>query len=279
MLPINKNHAVGFPLQPANVLEIFIHNAYTKGTAAANCQQDKYSSGFNNGNANFYVDHKEIWESVPCGYITWHSGNWYHNTISVSIEICEDRLSKAKYMQAEANALALAAYLFKLYGLSPSNSTLRLHEEVYPTACPAISKKYYKSYSNVKKEFIKKIKVYMKDGGLMQKVTLTTIPWAAMQIKLNGDRKAYSSIPTSVSQAKKNAKLVVQKGHIYNSQGKYTHKEYKGIDAQGRKVPFTRIQYKNSYYYMPIYDSEDIKAKMYKGTPDVIRYMLYEEHK
>lgn len=276
-MEINKNHAVGFPQVKANVKHIFIHNAWTTATAYAVCNQDKTSKGFNNGNANFYVDDKEIWESVPPGITTWHCGNYPYNQTSIGIEICRDKVSKAVYMQAEANALALAAELCKKYKLKPTEAVIMLHMQVYATACSATSKKYYGSYNNVKKEFIKKIKIYMEGGSLMQKVTLDSVPWDVLYIKLTGDRKMYSSIPTSVNQAKNNAKFTALKGHIHETQGIYTYNEYEGIDAQGRKVPFTRVEHQGNYYYMPIYRKIDINAKKYSGTPDKIRHMKYEE--
>lgn len=275
---INKNHATGFPLVKANVKEIFIHNSWTSATAYAVCNQDKTYKGFNNGNANFYVDDKEIWESVPAGYTTWHCGVYYYNQQSIGIEICRDKVSKAVYMQAEANALELAAYLCKVYKLNPDKA-IKLHSDVYNTACPATSRKYYGNNNKIRKEFIKKIKAYMKEGANVQKVSLEKLPWESMFVKLKGDRKAYTSIPTSKSQAEKNAKLIVKKGFVYETQGLYTNKEYKGIDAQGRKVPFTRIKYQNKYYFMPIYRAKDIRAKIYTGTSDHIRRFLYEEDK
>ena len=63
----------------------------------------------------------------------------------------------------EEKALQLAAQKCKQYGITPSTSTIRLHQEVYATSCPHRSVEIHGGREATKSYFIKRIKEYM--GG------------------------------------------------------------------------------------------------------------------
>ena len=61
----------------------------------------------------------------------------------------------------EENALKLAAQKCKRYGIVPNTNTIRLHKEVYATACPHRSVEIHGGTSGCKTYFINKIREYM----------------------------------------------------------------------------------------------------------------------
>lgn len=65
------------------------------------------------------------------------------------------------FKKNEETALKLAAKLCKKYGITPTTSTIKLHKEVFATACPHRSVEIHGGDKKTKEYFIKKIKEYM----------------------------------------------------------------------------------------------------------------------
>lgn len=68
------------------------------------------------------------------------------------------------FKQNEERALQWCAQKCKQYGITPSTSTIRLHQEVFPTACPHRSVEIHGGVAATKAYFIKRIKELM-DGN------------------------------------------------------------------------------------------------------------------
>ena len=65
------------------------------------------------------------------------------------------------FKKNEENALKLAAQKCKQYGIVPNTNTIRLHKEVFATACPHRSVEIHGGTSGCKTYFINKIREYM----------------------------------------------------------------------------------------------------------------------
>lgn len=260
-MKINKKHIPTFPQVKNKPKWIFIHNAYSSGTALACAKyaQTNYGAGV----ANFYVDDKSIWEVIAPNITAWHCGVYEINQQSIGIEICRDKgTSNAVYLQSEANALKLAAELCKKYKLNPKTA-IRLHSEVFNTACPLRSKQYYGSYAKAKSAFITKVGLYMEGDTLLKP---ESFPWDKGMILLKGNRNAYKTIPTNADKAKKTIVTKIAKGGPYECFGRYTISAYKGRDVSNRTLIYTKVKVNNQYYFIPIYTDADSK------NPDDVRF-------
>lgn len=122
---------------------IVIH--YTAGnndTARANA---KYFQTFREASAHYFVDSKEIIQTVADEYAAWHCGTQYgykhkecRNANSIGIEICSHKDSKGNYYfddEAVARAADLTASLMRKYNI-PIENVIR-HYDVTGKVCPA----------------------------------------------------------------------------------------------------------------------------------------------
>lgn len=145
-----------------NPSAIFIHN--DAGSQAANAnfyntwlRTHDLSSGF----AHYYVGNDYILQAEDDSNCAWHCGNGTYNTNALSIEACQSMGDKEIFLANEQKALQLAAQKCTQYGIVPSESTIRLHQEVSSTACPHRSVELHGGAAATKQYFINEIKRYM----------------------------------------------------------------------------------------------------------------------
>lgn len=145
-----------------NPIGIFIHNdAGSKNANAAFYRNWLPTHDLGNGFAHYYVANDGTLQAEDDTYMAWHCGQWDGNANYLSIEVCQSMGDLNVFKSNEEKALQLAAQKCKQYGITPSTSTIRLHQEVYATACPHRSVEIHGGASATKAYFIAKIKQYM----------------------------------------------------------------------------------------------------------------------
>lgn len=94
--------------------------------------------------AHYFVDEKEVWQSVMDNYTAWHCGaNTYkhktcRNANSIGVELCSRKDSSGNYYFKEdviANAIVLTRELMQKYNI-PVENVIR-HYDVTGKICPA----------------------------------------------------------------------------------------------------------------------------------------------
>lgn len=141
-----------------NPVGIFIHN--DAGSANANAEFYKRwlpSHNLTAGFAHYYVAQDGILQAEDDANRAWHCGLTDGNNNYLSIEVCQSMGDLETFKNNEEKALQLAAQKCKQYGITPSASTIRLHQEVSATACPHRSVEIHGGASGAKAYFIKRI--------------------------------------------------------------------------------------------------------------------------
>lgn len=116
---------------------IFIHNdAGSQSANAAHYAKWLTTHDLGNGFAHYYVADDGVLQAEDDGNMAWHCGQTDGNRNYLSIEVCQSYGDLSIFKSNEDAALKLAADKCKQYGITPSASTIRLHQEVYATACP-----------------------------------------------------------------------------------------------------------------------------------------------
>ena len=123
---------------------IVVHYTANNGDLAkSNCSY--FKSPNRNASAHYFVDEKEIWQSVEDNNTAWHcgtSGRYYHNKCrndnAIGIELCSEKDSKGNYYfnkETINNAIELTKMLMRKYNI-PINNVIR-HYDVTRKVCPA----------------------------------------------------------------------------------------------------------------------------------------------
>ena len=123
---------------------LVIHYTANNGDLAkSNCNY--FKSPNRNASAHYFVDEKEIWQSVEDNNIAWHcgtSGKYYHskcrNDNAIGIELCSEKDSKGNYYftnETINNAVGLIKMLMEKYNI-PIENIVR-HYDVTHKNCPA----------------------------------------------------------------------------------------------------------------------------------------------
>ena len=123
---------------------LVIHYTANNGDLAkSNCNY--FKSPNRNASAHYFVDEKEIWQSVEDNNTAWHcgtKGKYYHNRCrndnAIGIELCSEKDSKGNYYfnnETINNAIALTKMLMKKYNI-PIENVIR-HYDVTRKVCPA----------------------------------------------------------------------------------------------------------------------------------------------
>lgn len=147
-----------------NPIGIFIHNDAGGKYLNAAYWANALASGrhnLENGFAHAYAGDdgiQQVEDDMNCAY---HCGNTDGNVNYLSIEVCQSMGDLETFKQNEERALQWCADKCKLYGIVPSMSTIRLHKEVYATACPHRSVEIHGGDNATKEYFIKRIKQLM----------------------------------------------------------------------------------------------------------------------
>ena len=147
-IPINTSvqcNGSNFKSSPSrNTAYVVMHyTGNAKDQAKANAQ---YFTGANrNASAHFFVDDKEIYQSVALHNIAWHCGaqTYYHgdcrNTNSIGIEMCCTAGNYKISDETEKNAAYLCAYICKQLGITAGtvDTCVLRHYDVTHKNCPA----------------------------------------------------------------------------------------------------------------------------------------------
>ena len=118
---------------------IVVHYTSNHGDTAKN-NADYFAREVVGASAHFFVDEKEVWESVPENRIAWHCGakSYKHpecrNSNSIGVEICmNDKKGKVRYGSIN-QAAKLVRELMQRYGIPPEH-VIR-HHDVTGKYCP-----------------------------------------------------------------------------------------------------------------------------------------------
>lgn len=114
-----------------------------------------------NGFAHYYVDHDSTYQLELEEHMAWHTGHSEGNTYYIGIEVCQSYGELGQFQKAEERAFKLAADILKRHGLTANQSTVRLHNEFFATACPHRSQEIHGSGKACQNYFISKVKSYL----------------------------------------------------------------------------------------------------------------------
>lgn len=145
-----------------NPNSIFIHNDAGSQAANANFYNTWLRThNLGNGFAHYYIADDYTLQAEDDSNCAWHCGNAVYNTNALSVEVCQSMGNKDIFLENEKKALQLVAQKCKQYGITPNESTIRLHQEVYATVCPHRSVELHGWAPATKQYFINEIKRYM----------------------------------------------------------------------------------------------------------------------
>ena len=128
---------------PSDIRYLVIHFTANDGDSAKN-NADYFAREAPGASAHFFVDEREIWQSVQEKDIAWHCGTrgmYFHpycrNTNSLGVELCSRKRGEKYYFTPETvkNAQQFVRSLMKRYGI-PTENVVR-HYDVTHKNCPA----------------------------------------------------------------------------------------------------------------------------------------------
>ena len=129
--------------QPSDICYLVIHFTANDGDSAKN-NADYFAREAPGASAHFFVDEREIWQSVQEKDIAWHCGTrgmYFHpycrNANSLGVELCSRKRGEKYYFTPETvkNAQQFVRSLMKRYGI-PTENVVR-HYDVTHKNCPA----------------------------------------------------------------------------------------------------------------------------------------------
>ena len=129
--------------RPSDIRYLVIHFTANDGDSAKN-NADYFAREAPGASAHFFVDEREIWQSVQEKDIAWHCGTrgmYFHpycrNANSLGVELCSRKRGEKYYFTPETvkNAQQFVRSLMKRYGI-PTENVVR-HYDVTHKNCPA----------------------------------------------------------------------------------------------------------------------------------------------
>lgn len=129
--------------RPSDIHYLVIHFTANDGDSAKN-NADYFAREAPGASAHFFVDEREIWQSVKEKDIAWHCGTrgmYFHpycrNANSLGVELCSRKRGEKYYFTPETvkNAQQFVRSLMKRYGI-PAENVVR-HYDVTHKNCPA----------------------------------------------------------------------------------------------------------------------------------------------
>ena len=129
--------------RPSDICYLVIHFTANDGDSAKN-NADYFAREAPGASAHFFVDEREIWQSVKEKDIAWHCGTrgmYFHpycrNANSLGVELCSRKRGEKYYFAPETvkNAQQFVRSLMKRYGI-PTENVVR-HYDVTHKNCPA----------------------------------------------------------------------------------------------------------------------------------------------
>lgn len=178
------NHTINYNMakRSGGVKGVVIHN--TAGNSSAkqdynnlrNASVARYEAGI----AHYYIDRHTVWRAIDTYSVAWHTASTDGNNGYIGYEVNESmNASNKDFMANEQATFKKAATDMLYYGLPVNRSTVRLHCEFVPTACPHRSMTLHAGWNPVtqgaaplsvvnqlKDYFIKEIKKYYNDPSL-----------------------------------------------------------------------------------------------------------------
>ncbi|MDE6357705.1 MAG: N-acetylmuramoyl-L-alanine amidase [Eubacteriales bacterium] len=165
LLAHNSNFTKG---RKQDIKFLVIHYTANNGdTAKGNCNY--FKTGNRNASAHYFVDEKEVWQSVEDNNTAWHcgtKGKYYHkycrNENAIGIELCSEKDSKGNFYfndKTVNTAIELVKILMKKYNI-PVENVIR-HYDVTHKVCPAPFVNNVKAWDNFKAK-LKGDDAYMK---------------------------------------------------------------------------------------------------------------------
>ena len=141
---------------------IFMHNGADSENATTTFYKNWLQShNLEDGFAHAYVCSDGILQAEDDLNKAWHCGNSNGNSEYLGIEVCQSMGNLTTFKANEEKALQLAAKKCKQYGITPNENTIRLHKEVYATACPHRSVEIHGGDAGCKTYFINRIRELM----------------------------------------------------------------------------------------------------------------------
>lgn len=125
----------------SDIAYLVVHYTGNRGDTAKN-NADYFAREVTGTSAHYFVDEREVWQSVPDGHAAWHcgtKGTYYHpacrNANSIGVEVCMlDKHGKLRQGSVD-RAAALVRELMQRYGI-PADRVVR-HYDVTHKDCPA----------------------------------------------------------------------------------------------------------------------------------------------
>lgn len=179
---INKTINYKMANRSGNLKGVVIHN--TAGSATAkqdyNNLQSTSVARYEAGIAHYYIDRNTVWRAIDTFSVAWHTANQDGNNNYIGYEVNESlNASDKNFLANEQATFKKAAADLLYYGLPVNRSTVRLHCEFVPTACPHRSMTIHTGWNPVTKGaapsnivnqlkdyFIKEITKYYNDPSL-----------------------------------------------------------------------------------------------------------------
>lgn len=147
-----------------NPVGIFIHNDAGGNSLNAAYWANSLANGSQNkekGFAHAYCGSDGVRQVEDDANCAWHCGNTDGNINYLSIEVCQSMGDLNTFKANEERALQWCAQKCKQYGITPNANTIRLHQEVFATACPHRSVEIHGGAAQTKAYFINRIKELM----------------------------------------------------------------------------------------------------------------------
>ncbi|MEB6258240.1 SH3 domain-containing protein [Mammaliicoccus sciuri] len=179
---INKTINYKMANRSGNLKGVVIHN--TAGSATSkqdyNNLQSTSVARYEAGIAHYYIDRNTVWRAIDTFSVAWHTANQDGNNSYIGYEVNESlNASDKNFLANEQATFKKAAADLLYYGLPVNRSTVRLHCEFVPTACPHRSMTLHTGWNPVTKGaapsnivnqlkdyFIKEITKYYNDPSL-----------------------------------------------------------------------------------------------------------------
>lgn len=179
---INKTINYKMANRSGNLKGVVIHN--TAGSATAKQDYTNLQSTsvarYEAGIAHYYIDRNTVWRAIDTFSVAWHTANQDGNNSYIGYKVNESlNASDKNFLANEQATFKKAAADLLYYGLPVNRSTVRLHCEFVPTACPHRSMTIHTGWNPVTKGaapsnivnqlkdyFIKEITKYYNDPSL-----------------------------------------------------------------------------------------------------------------
>ncbi|WP_239740523.1 SH3 domain-containing protein [Mammaliicoccus sp. P-M59] len=151
---INKTINYKMANRSGNLKGVVIHN--TAGSATAkqdyNNLQSTSIARYEAGIAHYYIDRNTVWRAIDTYSVAWHTANQDGNNSYIGYEVNESlNASDKNFLANEQATFKKAAADLLYYGLPVNRSTVRLHCEFVPTACPHRSMTIHTGWNPVTK--------------------------------------------------------------------------------------------------------------------------------